>query len=341
MNAVVEAARLLLEPSRVAVVSGGVSSEHHVSIASGRGVEEAAASLGHDVVSCIIAEDGSWNTDGVPGLSAAVEALRSSDVAIAAMHGLGGEDGTIQGFFETIGVPYVGSGVLSSAMCLDKELTKRILAENGLTVARAVSARGAELDDPRAVAGRAIANGMALPVFVKPARGGSSHGVTRVEHVDALPDAISTAAEVDRFVLIEEVLVGREIDLSVIELPDGSVHAGPSLEILSDPEEPFFTATAKYDSDGTRFEVPAPVDGSVARQLEDAAITAFHVLHCRGLARVDFFVTDDGRLLVNEINTFPGFTPASQYPRMWAGVGIDYAGVVNVLLSTAVARQPH
>lgn len=327
----------------VAVIMGGVSSEHDVSLASGGGIADAAESLGHQVIRLVIGRDGSWTTNGTPGLDAALAALRASDVAVPAMHGEGGEDGTIQGFLELLGVKYVGSGVAASAISLDKHATKAVLATHGIPVAPGIALRGEALaqagSDPQDAAVQLKEAGVAYPVFVKPASGGSSFGVTRVSETAELAPAIAEAAALDTQVLIEQEMIGREIDLSVIELPDGSLEVGPALEIHSDPSQPFFNAEAKYSSAATEFVIPAQIDPELAERLRSTAIAVFKSLGCRGLARVDFFVLENGEPVVNELNTFPGFTPASQYPRMWAATGLSYADVVNVLLATAVADR--
>ena len=272
-------------------------------------------------------------TDGRAGLPAAVGALRRADVAIPALHGEWGEDGGVQGFLETIGVPYVGSGVLASATCMDKARTKRVLADAGLVVApgRTVSA---PLD---AATGRDLVRDLGLPLFVKPVAAGSSYGVTRVTDAEDLPAAVDAAAQFGGQVLVERALRGREIDVAVLELPSGERVAGPALEIRPDPAEPFFTTSAKYAGRGTHFLVPAPVDAGLAASLEDAALRAFEALGCAGLARIDGFVDPDLGLVINEVNTFPGFTERSQFPRIWAAAGLTFPALVRTLVDTALA----
>jgi D-alanine-D-alanine ligase len=321
---------------KVAVIMGGASPEHEVSLASGAGIAEAAAGLGHTVIELVIEPDGSWRD----GQHEAIELLQDADVAVPALHGEGGEDGVIQGFLQQLKVPYVGSGVAASAVGLDKHLTKTILHAHGLPVTPGITLRGADLHDPEAAHQQLKAAGIEFPVFVKPNNGGSSYGVTRVTDAAALTDAIATAAAVDgAHVLVEQEMRGREIDLAVMQFPDGRVDAGPALEIHSDPNQPFFNTTAKYSKGaGEQFVVPAPLDAELAATLRRTAIEVFETLGCEGLARVDFFVPADGSPVVNEINTFPGFTAASQFPRMWAAAGMTYADVVQNLLETAHAR---
>lgn len=320
---------------KVAVIMGGASPEHEVSLASGEGIVEAATQLGHSVVALVIEPDGSWRD----GQHEAIELLQDADVAVPALHGEGGEDGVLQGFLQQLKVPYVGSGVAASAVGLDKHLTKTLLRAHGLPVAPGISLRGADLADPEAAHQLLKEAGIDFPVFVKPNNGGSSYGVSRVTDAAALTEAIATAATLDSQVLVEQEMRGREIDLAVMEFPDGRVDAGPALEIHSDPSQPFFNTTAKYSAGaGEQFAVPAPLDAGLAETLRRTAIEVFETLGCAGLARVDFFVPADGGPVVNEINTFPGFTPASQFPRMWAAAGMTYADVVQNLLETAHAR---
>ncbi|NIK54689.1 D-alanine--D-alanine ligase family protein [Kribbella shirazensis] len=319
---------------KVAVVMGGASPEHQVSLASGRGIAKAVEVLGHTAIPLVIDADGNW----IDGQHEAIEILQACDVTIPALHGEGGEDGRLQGFLDQLQVPYVGSGVAASAVGLDKHLTKSVLTAHGIPVTPGVTLRGTDLTDTEAALQKLKLAGLDFPLFVKPANGGSSFGVTRATNLTTLLTAIADAAVLDPNVLVEREMAGREIDLAVLEFPDGRVETAPALEIHADPGQPFFNATAKYDSSATRFVVPAPLDPELALRLRRTAIEVFEVLGCAGLARVDFFVTSTGEAVVNEINTFPGFTPASQFPRMWAAAGLSYAEVVDTLIRTAVAR---
>jgi len=321
-------------PRRVAVISGGPGPEHGVSLGSGRAIADALESSGCIVTRCTVSEDGDWVTDGRAGLPAAVGGLRRADVAIPALHGPWGEDGGVQGFLETIGVPYVGSGVLASATCMDKARTKRVLADAGLVVAPGQTV-SAPLD---AAAGRELVRDLGLPLFVKPVAAGSSYGVTRVTDAADLPKAVDTAARFGGQVLVERALRGREIDVAVLEMPDGQRVAGPPLEIRPDPAEPFFTTTAKYAGRGTQFLVPAPLHAGLAATLQDAALRAFEALGCTGLARIDGFVDPEIGLVINEVNTFPGFTERSQFPRIWAAAGLTFPALVRTLVDTALTN---
>ncbi|MFI5696801.1 D-alanine--D-alanine ligase [Kribbella sp. NPDC051586] len=319
---------------KVAVVMGGASPEHQVSLASGKGIAKAVELLGHTAIPMVIDAKGHW----MDGQHEAIEILQACDVTVPALHGEGGEDGRLQGFLEQLGVLYVGSGIAASAVGLDKHLTKAVLRAHGLPVTPGITLRGTELTDTEAALQKLKAAGLDFPLFVKPGNGGSSFGVTRATNLPTLLAAIADAAALDPQVLVEREMLGREIDLAVLEFPDGRIETAPALEIHADPEQPFFNATAKYDSSATRFVVPAPLDAGLAERLRRTAIDVFETLGCSGLARVDFFVPNDGEPVVNEINTFPGFTPASQFPRMWAAAGLSYAEVVDTLIRTAVAR---
>jgi D-alanine-D-alanine ligase len=320
---------------KVVVISGGASPEHEVSLASGRGIAEAAEQSGHEVVRLVLDPEGYWQD----GQAQAIALLQDCDVVIPALHGEGGEDGVIQGFLDQLHVPYVGSSVAASAVGLDKHLTKAVLRAQGIPVTPGITVRGADLKDAEAVVQRLKAADLEFPVFVKPGSGGSSFGVTRATDLQTLEAALAVAAELDPHVLVEQEINGREIDLSVMEFPDGRVDVAPALEIHADPDQPFFNAAAKYDSGATKFVVPAPTDPELTEQLRRTALEVFDALGCQGLARVDFFVPADGKPLVNEINTFPGFTAMSQFPRMWAAAGLTYAQVVDNLIRTAAAKK--
>ncbi|MCW0214719.1 MAG: D-alanine--D-alanine ligase [Pseudonocardia sp.] len=354
---------------RVAVVFGGRSSEHAISCVS------AGSVLGHldrerfDVVPVGIARDGSWvvGTDDperlrisgrslpeVDASAAAVvlpgdptrgglvrldpqhagEVFAGVDVVFPVLHGPFGEDGTVQGLLEMAGLPYVGAGVFASAAGMDKEFTKKLLAANGIPAGRLVVLRR---DVPTLTAAQRADLG--LPVFVKPARAGSSVGITRVTDWAELDAAIAAAREHDPKVLVEAAVVGREIECGVLEMPDGTLRASLPAEIrLVSSTAQFYDFEAKYLDDACEFDIPAKLDDALSDALRQMAIDAFRALDCQGLARVDFFVGEDGELTVNEINTMPGFTPISMYPRMWAETGVDYPALLATLVETALAR---
>jgi D-alanine-D-alanine ligase len=357
---------------RVAVVYGGRSSEHAISCVSAGSILRNLDPERFEVVPVGITPQGSWVlTDGRPetlaitdrklpevsgesgtalALSAdplrqgelvslgeaAGEVLTSVDVVFPILHGPYGEDGTIQGLLELAGVPYVGAGVFASAAGMDKEFTKKLLGAAGLPIGDQVVLRAQQamptLDDIER---------LGFPMFVKPARGGSSIGVSRVTNADELSAAIADARRHDPKVIIEAAIEGRELECAVLEFPDGSVKASTIGEIrvagVQGREDGFYDFATKYLDDGAELDVPAKVDDDVAEELRDLAIQTFKALDCQGLARVDFFLTDDGPV-VNEINTMPGFTTISMYPRMWAASGIDYPTLVATMVETALAR---
>ena len=269
-------------------------------------------------------------------VSGAGEILTSVDVVFPILHGPYGEDGTIQGLLELAGVPYVGAGVFASAAGMDKEFTKKLLAAEGLPIGDHVVLRPRQatptLDDIER---------LGFPMFVKPSRGGSSIGVSRVTNADELPAAIAEARLHDPKVIIEAAVVGRELECGVLEFPDGTIDASTVGEIrvagVRGREDGFYDFATKYLDDAAELDVPAKIDDDVAEELRRLAIRAFNALDCQGLARVDFFLTDDGPV-VNEINTMPGFTTISMYPRMWAASGIDYPTLVGTMVETALAR---
>jgi D-alanine-D-alanine ligase len=357
---------------RVAVVYGGRSSEHAISCVSAGSILRNLDPERFDVVAVGISTEGSWMlTDGRPetlaitdgqlpqvsdasGTALALpadprrggqlisldkgpgELLAAVDVVFPVLHGPYGEDGTIQGLLELAGVPYVGAGVLASAAGMDKEFTKKLLAAEGLPIGDQVVLRAhddtLELEDRER---------LGLPVFVKPARGGSSIGVSRVVAWDQLPNAIALARRHDPKVIVEAAIPGRELECGVLEFPDGTVEASTVGEIrvagVRGREDAFYDFATKYLEDAAELDVPAKIDDEIADAVRQLAIRAFRAIDCQGLARVDFFLTENGPV-INEINTMPGFTTISMYPRMWAASGMDYPTLLATMVDTAVAR---
>jgi D-alanine-D-alanine ligase len=363
---------------RVAVVFGGRSSEHAISCVSAGSVIAALDPDRYEVVPVGIATDGRWVladpdqrlaiTDGVlpevtggtavslvgdpktrglavlePG-AAIGPALTEVDVVFPVLHGTYGEDGTVQGLLEMAGVPYVGSGVFASAASMDKEFTKKLLAAAGLPqgdhvvlrdASGAVRADAALLDD-------AARERLGLPVFVKPARAGSSIGITKVTDWAQLPDAVATAAAVDPKVVIEASVPGREIECGVLAGIDGGApEASLPAEIRLRPGTEWYDFAAKYLDDAVDLDVPADLTPAQTALVRATACRAFTALDCAGLARVDFFLgtdpaTGEDRLVVNEVNTMPGFTPISMFPRMWAATGVAYPELVDRLVASAL-----
>ncbi|MEV4822324.1 D-alanine--D-alanine ligase family protein [Micromonospora sp. NPDC049274] len=319
--------------TRLAVLYGGQSGEHEVSRRSGESILAGLDRERYQVTEVLIDTDGGWHVGGHPTpLPQALRVLRAQDVVFPALHGPYGEDGTVASLLEWLGVPYVGNGVFASAAGMDKGVTKRLLAADGLRVSPGVTLRSGEH------LSTAEQQRLDLPVFVKPARAGSSLGVVRVTDWAALPAALDQAREVDPKVLVEQGARGREIDVAVLQYPDGRVQAGPPLEIRVSGAG-FFDYDAKYDG-GAVFEIPAPLDPATTEVLQDRAIRAFHALDCRGLLRVDFFLPAEGaEPIVNEVNTFPGFTAASQFPQIWQRAGIAFPALLDILISGALADR--
>jgi D-alanine-D-alanine ligase len=271
-------------------------------------------------------------------------ALTEVDVVFPVMHGAYGEDGTIQGLLEMAGLPYVGSGVFASAASMDKEFTKKLLAAAGLPQGEHVvlrDAAGAVCPDP-AVLDEAARERLGLPVFVKPSRAGSSIGITKVTDWAQFPEAVATAAAVDPKVIVEASVPGREIECGVLaarggELPEASLPA----EIRLRQGVDWYDFSAKYLDDSVDFDVPADLTPEQTAAVQEAARRAYLAMDCRGLARVDFFLgtAPDGsdHLVINEVNTMPGFTPISMFPRMWAVSGVSYPELVDRLIASALA----
>jgi D-alanine-D-alanine ligase len=270
-------------------------------------------------------------------------ALTRVDVVFPVLHGAYGEDGTIQGLLEMAGLPYVGSGVFASAASMDKEFTKKLLAAAGLPQGEHVvlrDATGAVCADPELL-DEAARERLGLPVFVKPSRAGSSIGITKVTDWAQFPEAVATAAAVDPKVVVEASVPGREIECGVLAGVDGGL-PGASLpaEIRLRPGVDWYDFSAKYLDDSVDFDVPADLTPEQTAAVQEASVRAYQALDCRGLARVDFFLATgpDGqtRLIINEVNTMPGFTPISMFPRMWAASGVSYPELVDRLVRSAL-----
>lgn len=359
---------------RVAVVFGGRSSEHAVSCVTAGGVLSAIDPERYEVVPIGITRAGRWVlgpsdpeqlsiTDGqLPEVSdeggtvvlpsgagqaglavhepgAVPRELGDVDVVFPLLHGPFGEDGTIQGMLELAGVRYVGSGVLASAVGMDKHVMKLLLAAAGLPVARHVLVGPGAWEPQRERVLAEVAT-LGLPVFVKPARAGSSMGVAKVHDTSELETAILSAREHDPKVLVEETMTGREVECGVLEAVDG---AAPDTSIvgeirLNGPHE-FYDFQAKYlPGQDVGLDIPADLPADASDQVRSLAAAAFTALSCEGLARVDFFLHLDGRLTINEVNTMPGFTPTSMFPMLWAKSGLDYGALVDRMLTTALNR---
>lgn len=309
--------------TRVAVIGGGQSCEHAVSLASAAAVAGALASAGYDVVTLTIDPGGDWRDgDRSVGLAGAVEVLRSCAVAVPVLHGPRGEDGTAAALLDLAGVPYVGSGVGAGALAMDKWAAKLVARGVGLAVADGVLLTSAT----------AASYAFTHPVVVKPVAAGSSHGVSLVASADELAPGLAAALAVDDRVLVEQLVIGREVDLAVLGRPDGSRVVAPALEIVTDG---LFDETTKYDGSAD-FRVPAELADTDLKALEEAAVAMYDALGCAGVARVDFFLTATGPVL-NEVNTMPGFTEQSQVPKMFAAAGTSYSELLDLLVRDALA----
>jgi len=270
-------------------------------------------------------------------------ALTEVDVVFPVLHGAYGEDGTIQGLLEMAGLPYVGSGVFASAASMDKEFTKKLLASAGLPQGEHVvlrDAAGAVCADPDLL-DEAARERLGLPVFVKPSRAGSSIGITKVTDWAELPEAVATAAAVDPKVIVEASVPGREIECGVLAARGGGLpEASLPAEIRLRPGVDWYDFSAKYLDDSVDFDVPADLTPEQTAAVQEASRRAYLAMDCQGLARVDFFLGTDpdgrDRLVINEVNTMPGFTPISMFPRMWAASGVSYPELVDRLVATAL-----
>lgn len=316
-------------PRRVAVIGGGQSCEHDVSLASAASIASALDPVDHVAIRLTIARDGIWHLGSDPlgsgpaqSLSAAVGVLAACDVAFPAVHGPMGEDGTLAALCELAAVPYVGSGLRAGALAMDKVGTKLLAASLGISSAHGTVVTSATASSLR----------WDGPVVVKPVAAGSSHGVSRVDDPELLAAAIASALVHDDRVLVEELVVGREVDVAVMRRPDGELFVGPALEIVS-PDGTLFDLAAKYDGSAD-FRLPAPLDDVERKEITEAALALFESMGCSGVARFDFFVTTS-RIVLNEVNTMPGMTAESQVPRMFAAAGMPYPTLLAELVRGA------
>ena len=338
--------------TRIAVIVGGRSSEHEISCISARSIVGALA--GHDVRVVGITRDGVWvggsahlddlvvNEESLPHIDDAaapidIAAALDVDVVFPVLHGPWGEDGTVQGLLEMHGVPYVGSGVLASASAMDKGFMKAALRSAGLPVGDWTVITDRDWRERRDDALSRV-QALGFPVFVKPARAGSSRGITKVHSAHGVAAAVEEARLHDPRVIVEAAIGDmREIECAVLAGLTGTPEASRCAEIIVGPGHEFYDFEAKYLDDSATLVVPADLEPAVEQQVRDLALAAFEALDCAGLARVDVFVREN-EILINELNTMPGFTPISMFPRMWSASGVGYVDLVNRLVADALRR---
>ncbi|TRZ88136.1 MAG: D-alanine--D-alanine ligase [Streptomycetaceae bacterium] len=346
----------------VAILCGGRSSEHEISCVSAGGILSAIDRDRYQpILIGITRTSGRWvvmpedypleivdgvlpsvpedapevNTD-IHGFSVNGKSL-GVDLIFPILHGPYGEDGTIQGFCEIANIPYVGSGVLASATAMDKSFAKSIFSAHGMKVAEGVVITAEKWASSQSAC-ESLVSIFPYPLFVKPARGGSSRGTTKVHNPSELAGAIHEAHRFDRKALVEEGISGREIEVAVLEV-DGALVISQPGEVIIDKKFEFYSFEAKYLDDATTANIPANLPADVIAEIRNEAQTAFTSLGCSGLARVDFIYSDKGEIVINEINTMPGFTPTSMYPSLMAASGITYSEIIDELMKCALSRK--
>jgi D-alanine-D-alanine ligase len=334
---------------RVAVLAGGRSSEHDISLASARSVLEALDPERYEAVTVAIGRDGRWELG--PGQSrhalgpgpearpaetlpiptttdSAPATLANVDVVLPILHGPFGEDGTVQGLLELADVPYVGAGVAASSLCMDKDLFKKVMRDSGIAVAEHIALR----------LGDEIANPFGYPVFVKPARLGSSVGISKVHDESELPPAVELARQHDEKVLVEEFVVGMEVECGVLgnRVPPPIASLPGRIDTL---DHEWYDFASKYDEDGMELVIPPELPPQTIERVQQISVDAFVASECEGMARVDFFVREGGEVIVNELNTIPGFTATSVYAKLFEASGIPYSELLDRLVDLALERH--
>ena len=346
---------------RVAIIAGGRSSEHPISCISASGVLAAIDRSKFEPILIGITQSGTWidmrqsdferGSDGLSYVPEGGEKLivdihgikdsKGSDlgieIAFPLLHGAYGEDGTIQGLFEMAGIAYVGSGVLASAVAMDKSFAKPIYADFGLKVADGITVHQDNWNKSKDLEIAKI-RALGFPIFIKPARSGSSRGTSKVRDESEISAALDDAFNYDPRVLVEAAVVGREIECAVLQI-DSVATASVLGEVRVHPPHEFYDFEAKYLDGSTTFDIPANLAGPIASAISQAAITAFEALGCEGLARVDFFLSEGNQIIINELNTMPGFTPTSVFPALWEKTGKSYSQLITILLDSALSRQ--
>ena len=318
---------------RVAVLAGGRSSEHDVSLRSAAFVRKAVAEAGHEVLPVTVERAGAWTHEGETLSLAPGGGLLDAGAVFPVLHGPFGEDGTVQGLLELLDVPYVGAGVLASSLCMDKVVFKEVLAAAGVPQVDSAAVREHRWRrDPDTV--RHELTVLGTPVFVKPARLGSSVGIGKVWSEAEMGAALDAAFAHDSLVIVEAFSAGMEVECSVMGLDEPEASVPGEIVVLKGD---WYDYAAKYDDGGMELVVPARLPDHVTEEVRRLAVDTFARVGCAGLARVDFFV-EDGRVLVNELNTMPGFTETSAFPKLWEATGVPAAELVDRLLGFAVER---
>jgi D-alanine-D-alanine ligase len=338
------------------VLFGGQSAEHDVSCTTAAHVLRAADPAKYRITPIGIARDGRWSLasgaqaalaagpDAIPGrLDAAGTVVEptmaitpsgsGTTVVVPLLHGPLGEDGTVQGMLELADLPYVGTGVLGSAVAMDKAMAKVVTAQHGIPQARHLAFRASDITPGTP---QQVVDALGLPVFVKPANMGSSVGVSKAKTVEALRDAIEVALSYDEWIVVEEAIDGREIEVGVL----GNLHPTASVPGEIVPGAEFYDYADKYVDDGSQALIPAPLTAEQTAEVQALAVHAFQAMRCEGLSRVDFFFEEHDRgFLLNEVNTMPGFTPISMYPKLWIASGMTYSGLIDELVRLALERH--
>lgn len=316
---------------RVAIVFGGPSGEHEVSIQSAQGIMDNIDKTKFEPIPIKISREGEWLWDGN---------LKEMDIVFNVIHGSKGEDGGFQGFFETQNVPYVGSGVLSSALCMDKYIAKRLVEQAGFDVAPYFMIPSFEWQARASFYSNIVQQQLRFPLFVKPVNAGSSIGISKIFNISELEKAMSLALQYDHKVLLESAIDARDIELSVLESENFGQPPLVSMpgEVIS--RHAFYSYEAKYvDDKGAQLVVPAKIDQKVIRELQTISSTVFQLLNCEGFARVDFLLErDTNKIYFNEVNTLPGFTSISMYPKLWEATGISYTEIITKLIELGLER---
>jgi D-alanine-D-alanine ligase len=320
---------------KVAVLHGGRSSEHDVSLASAESAIGGLAAAGHEVLPVLLEREGGWRApDGAPIALEPGGGLLGVDVAFPVLHGPFGEDGTVQGLLELLDVPYVGAGVLASSLCMDKVVFKDVLAAASVPQVAYAAVRERRWR-MAADAVRAELAALGLPVFVKPARLGSSVGIAKVHGAGELDAALESAFAHDPLVIVEAFSAGTEVECAVMGLYEAEASVPGEVVLLGGAE--WYDYEAKYSEGGVRLQVPARIPEAAAADVRRLAVETFLRVGCAGLARVDFFV-EDGRVLVNELNTLPGMTPTSAFPKLWEAAGVPWPQACDRLVGLALER---